>query len=191
MCYQRVTEKNWCGTSPGSWAPGWSSPRREVCPSRTPTGHCEETWCLPAAGHSLARIGSLVPGSDLVLDRLWCRGRRPLGTATCVASSSLPICPTLPARRHRVVTCFIIYGTHHHHHQHHHNHHHYHHRHQPTALLIFWGTNKTPVSQQGNCNGVGLKADVSLTKRKPRTQNQCHEVYVGAEMDAHHQLVHH
>ena len=104
--------------------PGWSSPRREVCPSRTPTGHCEETWCLPAAGHSLARIGSLVPGSDLVLDRLWCRGRRPLGTATCVASSSLPICPTLPARRHRVVTCFIIFGTHHHHHHH-----------QPTVVL--------------------------------------------------------
>ena len=112
LVLQRVTGKNWCGTSPGSGTPGWSSPRREVCPSRTPTGHCEETWCLPAAGHSLARIGSLVPGSDLVLDRLWCRGRRPLGTATCVASSSLPICPTLPARRHRVVTCFIIHTTH-------------------------------------------------------------------------------
>ena len=86
-----------------------SKQTREVCPSRTPTGHCEETWCRAAAGHSLARIGSpLVPA--LVLDRLWCRGRRPLGTATCVAS--LPICPTLPGRRHRVVTCFIICATH-------------------------------------------------------------------------------
>ena len=46
-------------------------------------------------------------------DRLWCRGRRPPDQHRYMCSLlSRPICPTLPARRHRVVTCFIIHTTH-------------------------------------------------------------------------------